>query len=70
MDVPEMMESFMTERADPPWEFYRDYSRQLWDEARHAMMGTVAFEAKAIDWKKEIPLNALVASVRARGAGA
>lgn len=57
MDVPEMMASFMTERANEPWEFYRDYSRQLWDEARHAMMGTVAFEAKGIDWKKEIPLN-------------
>jgi hypothetical protein len=57
MDVPDMMASFMTERADQPWEFYRDYSRQLWDEARHAMMGTVAFEAKGIDWKKEIPLN-------------
>ena len=57
MDVPEMMASFMTERADQPWEFYYDYSRQLWDEARHAMMGTVAFEAKGIDWKKEIPLN-------------
>jgi len=56
MDVPEMMASFMTERRDQPWEFYRDYSRQLWDEARHAMMGTVAFEAKGIDWKK-IPLN-------------
>jgi hypothetical protein len=57
MDVPEMMASFMTERADQPWEFYRDYSRQLWDEARHAMMGTVAFEAKGVDWKDEIPLN-------------
>ena len=57
MDVPEMMASFMTERVDQPWEFYRDYSRQLWDEARHAMMGTVAFEAKGIDWKREIPLN-------------
>jgi len=57
MDVPEMMASFMIERGDQPWEFYRDYSRQLWDEARHAMMGTVAFEAKGIDWKKEIPLN-------------
>lgn len=57
MDVPEMMASFMTERAGQPWEFYRDFSRQLWDEARHAMMGTVAFEAKGIDWKREIPLN-------------
>ncbi|HEU4993168.1 MAG TPA: hypothetical protein VFT29_00020 [Gemmatimonadaceae bacterium] len=57
MDVPEMMASFMTERADQPWEFYHDYSRQLWDEARHSMMGTVALEARGIDWKKEIPLN-------------
>lgn len=57
MDVPEMMASFMTERADETWEFYRDYSRQLWDEARHAMMGTVALQARGIDWKRDIPLN-------------
>ncbi len=57
MDVPEMMASFMTERTGESWEFYRDYSRQLWDEARHAMMGTVAFEARGVDWKREIPLN-------------
>ena len=57
MDVPEMMASFMTERTDQPWEFYRDYSRQLWDEARHSMMGTVALEARGIDWKADIPLN-------------
>jgi len=57
MDVPEMMASFMTERDDQPWEFYRDYSRQLWDEARHAMMGTVALEARGIDWRTDIPLN-------------
>jgi hypothetical protein len=57
MDVPEMMASFISERAHESWEFYRDYSRQLWDEARHAMMGTVALEAHGIDWKDEIPLN-------------
>ena len=57
MDVPEMMASFMTEQNDQPWEFYRDYSRQLWDEARHAMMGTVALEARGIDWKNDVPLN-------------
>ena len=57
MDVPEMMASFITERANESWEFHRDFSRQLWDEARHAMMGTVAFEARGIDWKAEIPLN-------------
>jgi hypothetical protein len=56
MDVPEMMCSFLFERKDQPWEFYLDYSRQLWDEARHAMMGTVAFEARGVDWTK-IPLN-------------
>jgi hypothetical protein len=56
MDVPEMMASFLVERPAEPWEFYRDYSRQLWDEARHAMMGTVAFEARGVDWS-EIPLN-------------
>ncbi len=57
MDVPEMMASFITERADQPWEFHHDYSRQLWDEARHAMMGTVALEARGVDWKRELPLN-------------
>ncbi|HEU0301739.1 MAG TPA: hypothetical protein VFR37_19960 [Longimicrobium sp.] len=56
MDVPEMMASFMTERRDQPWEFYRDYARQLWDEARHAMMGSVALEARGVDWTR-IPLN-------------
>jgi hypothetical protein len=56
MDVPEMMASFLTERADQPWEFYLDYSRQLWDECRHAMMGTAALEARGVDWTT-IPLN-------------
>jgi hypothetical protein len=57
MDVPEMMASFITERDAEPWEFYRDYARQLWDEARHAMMGTVWLEAHGVDWQREIPLN-------------
>lgn len=56
MDVPEMMSSFLFERKDQPWEFHLDYSRQLWDEARHAMLGTVAFESRGVDWTK-IPLN-------------
>ena len=56
MDVPEMMASVMIERTDLPWEFQRDYARQLWDEMRHAMMGTVALEARGIDWTR-IPLN-------------
>lgn len=56
MDVPEMMASFLFERKGQPWEFYLDYSRQLWDEARHTMMGTVAFESRGVDWM-QIPLN-------------
>jgi hypothetical protein len=56
MDVPEMMASVLFERTDLPWEFHRDYARQFWDEARHAMMGTVALEAAGVDWTA-IPLN-------------
>jgi hypothetical protein len=56
MDVPEMMASFLSEEKDQPWEFYRDYSRQLWDEARHSMMGEAAFHTRGVDWTR-IPLN-------------
>ena len=56
MDVPEMMASIVSERTDQPWEFQLDYRRQLWDEARHSMMGEIAFESRGIDWTK-IPLN-------------
>ena len=56
MDVPEMMASILIERADQPWEFQLDFSRQLWDEMRHAMMGTVALTARGVDWT-QLPLN-------------
>lgn len=56
MDVPEMMASILVERPEQPWEFQLDFSRQLWDEMRHAMMGSVAFEARGVDWTR-IPLN-------------
>lgn len=50
IDVPEMMASIIHETRDQPWEYYRDMSRQLWDEARHAMMGEVGFVALGVDW--------------------
>jgi hypothetical protein len=50
IDVPEMMASIITETKGKPWEYYRDMSRQLWDEARHAMMGEVGFVALGVDW--------------------
>ncbi len=51
-----MMASFMAEQPEQPIEFHLDYARQLWDEARHAMMGSVWFEARGIDWTT-LPLN-------------
>ncbi|HEX3968292.1 MAG TPA: hypothetical protein VHW70_10035 [Edaphobacter sp.] len=56
IDVPEMMSSILAETAGKPWDYYRDMTRQLWDEARHAMMGEVGFVSLGIDWT-EIPFN-------------
>jgi hypothetical protein len=50
IDVPEMMASIVHQTRGKPWGYYRDMSRQLWDEARHAMMGEVGFVALGIDW--------------------
>ncbi|HEV8059604.1 MAG TPA: hypothetical protein VGP68_07015 [Gemmataceae bacterium] len=50
IDVQEMMASIIYETKGQPWEYYRDMSRQLWDEARHAMMGEVGFTSLGIDW--------------------
>lgn len=52
IDVPEMMASIIVQTKGQPWGYYRDMSRQLWDEARHAMMGEVGFVALGIDWTK------------------
>jgi hypothetical protein len=57
MDVPEVMARLMAEAEGQPWDYYTDMARQLWDEARHAMMGTVYFEKHGVDWKREIPLH-------------
>jgi hypothetical protein len=56
IDVPEMMSSILAETKDKPWEYYRDMSRQMWDEARHAMMGELGFASLGIDWR-QIPFN-------------
>jgi hypothetical protein len=57
VDVPEMMASIITETLDKPWGYYRDMTRQLWDEARHAMMGEVGFASLGIDWPKKVMIN-------------
>ena len=56
IDVPEMMASIIHETKDKPWTYYKDMIRQVWDEARHAMMGEVGFTSLDIDWK-DIPFN-------------
>ena len=56
IDVPEVMSSILAETSDKPWEYYRAMTRQLWDEARHAMMGETGFVSMGIDWTK-IPFN-------------
>jgi hypothetical protein len=66
IDVPEMMASILYEMAiatgdeeggGRPWIFYRDLTRQLWDEARHAMMGEVGFAKLGIDWPSRVIVN-------------
>lgn len=56
MDVPEAMVRMMWEAKGHPWEYYTGMGRQVWDEARHAMMGTVYLQNRGIQWK-ELPLH-------------
>ena len=57
IDVPEMMASIIGETPGKPWNYYRDMTRQLWDEARHAMMGEVGFANVGVDWPKNVMVN-------------
>lgn len=57
IDVPEMMASIIHQTKGKPWPYYRAMTRQLWDEARHAMMGEVGFAKLGIDWPKLVPVN-------------
>ncbi len=57
IDVPEVMATILIDlRHEEPWDFHMEMSRQMWDEARHAMMGEVGFASQDIDWT-EIPIN-------------
>ena len=57
IDVPEMMASILVETRGKPWGYYRDLTRQLWDEARHAMMGEVGFVSLGINWSQHVLVN-------------
>jgi hypothetical protein len=57
IDVPEMMASIISETKGKAWGYYADMTRQLWDEARHAMMGEVGFVQAGIDWGRLVKIN-------------
>jgi hypothetical protein len=57
IDVPEMMASIITETPGKPWGYYQDMTRQLWDEARHAMMGEVGFASLNLNWPQDVMVN-------------
>ena len=57
IDVPEMMASIIAETKGKPWDYTVDMTRQLWDEARHAMMGEVGFVRAGIDWRQLVRVN-------------
>jgi hypothetical protein len=57
IDVPEMMASIIAETRGQPWGYYIDMTRQLWDEARHAMMGEVGFVRAGVDWARLVRVN-------------
>jgi len=57
IDVPEMMASIISETTGQPWDYSVDMTRQLWDEARHAMMGEIGFVRAGLDWAKLVRVN-------------
>ena len=57
IDVPEMMASILAETTNQPWDYTVDMTRQLWDEARHAMMGEIGFIRAGVDWRKFVRVN-------------
>ncbi len=57
MDVPEYMTRIIVQSTDEPWEYYVEMTRQLWDEVRHASMGTIYFENRDVDWKRLIAIH-------------
>src|SRR4051812_45741632 len=56
MDVPEWMAPIIYRTRDRPWEYYNDLARQLWDEARHAMMGEVSLVSLGVPFY-EYPID-------------
>lgn len=64
LDVPEMMAHIIWEekrqaaasKTPKPWAYTADMCRQMWDEARHSMMGEAWLACHGIDFTR-VPLN-------------
>jgi len=65
MDVPEVIAGIVAEHwagernageRGRPWAYYTAMLRQMWDEARHAMLGQALMESRGIDWTA-LPIN-------------
>jgi len=70
MDVPEVIAGIIAERwmaarnavrdgappAGPGWTYFEQMFRQMWDEARHAMLGETLLEHHGVDWRR-LPIN-------------
>lgn len=50
MHVVELLALTLYEWPEASFEVHRDLARHLWDEARHSMLGEVAFETRGVDW--------------------
>ncbi len=57
IDVPEVIASIIAETKGKSWAYKVDLTRQLWDEARHAMIGEVGFVQAGIDWRDFVRIN-------------
>ena len=67
MNHVEILASVIAQMPDLPEAEVRELSRQIWDEARHAMAGEAAFEARRVDWTR-VPasiISALALNVHA-----
>jgi hypothetical protein len=70
MDVPEVIAGIIAERwmaarnavrdgaaaEGPDWAYFSAMFRQMWDEARHAMLGETLLEHHGVDWRR-LPIN-------------
>ncbi len=79
MDVPEVIAGIIAERwmdarnrvrggeapPAPDWAYYELMFRQMWDEARHAMLGETLLEHHGVDWRR-LPINVTFSDKLAR----